>query len=427
MRLKRDRYIKTSKSYGCRLGPKTPYRFIANYDDSPLNYPACREKKIWLVMRHGTRYPGINYIRSIANNLLRVRDEILKNYADGKTELSSNDMILLENWKMTYGEEDAMKLAQEGEEEMIDLAERYQTRFPNLMPEIYKNETYKFKYTETQRTEESARHFAAGLFGWHNSQEVWYPQPEYKDSILRFYKRCSRWRAEVDKNPAARSEVELFLNTQLFAQTLGDISRRIGLQVDYETAVLIYIACAFETAWNRSVESPWCKLLSSSDFQVLEFAEDLDYYWIDGYGHRLTYEQACPALMDMFQFFEAEGGPSVVAYFTHSGTILKLLALLGVAKDEKPLTHESFFRGAEDRAWRISLIDAFASNIAFVQYECVSSGTSILFIHQERVVTLKGCPDNMPCPISVMKALYPDTREECDFDAMCNISRDTSS
>jgi len=36
-----------------------------------------------------------------------------------------------------------MKLAVEGENEMIDLGERYQARFPYLMPETFNNQTYK--------------------------------------------------------------------------------------------------------------------------------------------------------------------------------------------------------------------------------------------------------------------------------------------
>lgn len=62
-------------------------------------------------------------------------------------------------------------------------------------------------------------------------------------------------------------------------------------------------------------------------------------------------------------------GPLVTAYFTHSGTILKLLALLGVARDDQPLTHDLFSLYADNRAWRTGFIDAFASNIAFVLYK----------------------------------------------------------
>lgn len=28
-----------NRNYKCRIGTKTPYRFISNHDDSPLEYP----------------------------------------------------------------------------------------------------------------------------------------------------------------------------------------------------------------------------------------------------------------------------------------------------------------------------------------------------------------------------------------------------
>jgi len=35
----------------------------------------------------------------------------------------------------------------------------------------------------------------------------------------------------------------------------------------------------------------------------MEYAEDLDNYWVDGYGYQINYQQACPTLKDMFNFF----------------------------------------------------------------------------------------------------------------------------
>ncbi|XP_076386855.1 multiple inositol polyphosphate phosphatase 1 [Megachile rotundata] len=409
------------KSYRCRLGTKTPYRFISNYDDSPFEYSGCSPTKIWLIIRHGTRYPGKKYIPTMIEKLPKLKQIILDNYKINKTSITEEDAALFANWKVKFTENDMMKLAEEGEDEMINLGERYQARFPTLMTEIYDNQSYKFKYTATQRTEESAKNFATGLFGRHGSRKVWYPEAEHKDPILRFYKRCQRWRSEVDKNPAALIEKEKFLKSNVYRKMLQDVSKRIGYQVDQETAHIMYMICGFETAWQLDTESPWCKIFSMHDFKVLEFAEDLEYYWIDGYGHKLSYEQACPALRDMFDFFESNEGPVVSAYFTHSGTILKVLALLGVAKDDQHLTHDVFSLYADDRAWRTSIIDSFASNIAFVLYNC-SGILSVLFIHQERPLFLPGCPLNVPCPLSIMKALYPNHEEECQFDTMCSIN-----
>ncbi|KYN27390.1 PREDICTED: multiple inositol polyphosphate phosphatase 1 [Trachymyrmex cornetzi] len=418
-------YSKHNDSYRCRLGSKTPYRCIANYDESTLEYPDCVEKKIWLIFRHGTRYPGKKYIPRMIEDLPELQHVILKNYENGATNLSADEAALFKKWKLTFTQGNMMKLAVEGENEMIDLGERYQARFPSLMPEAFNNQTYKFRFTATQRTEESARHFAVGLFGWHNSKNVWYPLPVYRDRVIRFYKACPRWRQEVDKNLDAKLEKTKFLDSKIVRNMLDNIKKRIGLNIDYETVNLMYTTCAFETALNQSIISPWCKIFSSNDFKIFEYVEDLEFYWIDGYGYPLTYEQACAVLKDMFDFFGSNEVAVTTAYFTHSGTILKLIALLGLAKDAHPLTHDSFvLRKKEDkRAWRSSIIDTFATNMAFILYDCEYYGPSVLFMLQERPVYLPGCPKDMPCPLNIMRAIYPDRDEECQFDAMCHITK----
>lgn len=77
------------------------------------------------------------------DELPRLQNIILKNYEDGKTRLSADDAALFKKWKPVFTLTDMMKLAAEGENEMIDLGERYQARFPSLMPEVYNNQTYK--------------------------------------------------------------------------------------------------------------------------------------------------------------------------------------------------------------------------------------------------------------------------------------------
>ncbi|XP_033329855.2 multiple inositol polyphosphate phosphatase 1 [Megalopta genalis] len=411
--------------YRCKLATRTPYRFIANYDDSILEYSGCTPKKIWLMVRHGTRYPGKKYIPSMIKMLPKLQQTILDNYQKGETTLNDEDIILLKDWKITFTEDDIMRLADEGGNEMIDLAERYQSRFSSLMPELYSNKTYRFKYTATQRTEESAKHFATGLFGRHNSYKVWYPEAEHKDPVLRFYKRCERWLRDVDNNPDAQEEEGHFLKSEAYTGMLRDVSERIGYQIDHEIANLMYMMCSFETAWIPDTESPWCRMFTLNEFKILEYAEDIKKYWTDGYGYKLSYEQACIALRNMFDFFREVDGPLVSAYFTHSGTILKLLAAVGVARDDQHLAHNLYNLYADDRAWKTGVIDSFASNIAFVLYNCSSSGLSVLFMHQERPLYLSGCPLHVPCPLSIMKALYPDHEEECPFEAMCDMDEDS--
>jgi len=76
------------------------------------------------------------------DELPQLQHIILENYKNGTTSLSANDAALFKKWKPAVVLSDMMKLTTEGENEMIDLGERYQTRFSSLMPDIYNNETY---------------------------------------------------------------------------------------------------------------------------------------------------------------------------------------------------------------------------------------------------------------------------------------------
>lgn len=168
--------------------------------------------------------------------------------------------------------------------------------------------------------------------------------------------------------------------------------------------------CAFETAWYPAWShdpSPWCTLLDDASLRTIEYLEDLDYYHIDGYATPLTYQQACPALNDMLHRLSANDNaandivadflssgpdpaerpvrksptvsiPPATLYFTHSGTMLKLLALLGLYRDANPLAGRRDDDDNDDadvlttfaeRQWRVGRIDAFASNLAFVMYK----------------------------------------------------------
>jgi len=127
-----------------------------------------------------------------------------------------------------------------------------------------------------------------------------------------------------------------------------------------------------------------------------------------------------------------------IFYFTHSGTILKMLGLLGLYKDEDELRHDNYLK-MQNRQWKTSQIDAFGSNLAFILYKyyiyifdgyycyftiyafrCNNDVAKILTLHQERIVRLKGCEDNL-CLYDTFKQLYETQLKNCDFNQMCNI------
>ena len=87
---------------------------------------------------------------------------------------------------------------------------------------------------------------------------------------------------------------------------------------------MMYTMCSFDKAWRPKELSPWCAVFSRDDLevtnhinlknngtmnlsfnaiQVLEYREDLEYFYEDGYGFSVNYEQACVPLNDVFKIF----------------------------------------------------------------------------------------------------------------------------
>lgn len=124
--------------------------------------------------------------------------------------------------------------------------------------------------------------------------------------MFQFYKLCNRWQIEVDKNPQTFDNVRKFLKGNEMLAALKNVQRKIQqFDISVNDVRLIYTICAFETAWNRHKEaSVWCQLLDKNSLEILEFAEDLEYYWNDGYGYNLTYRIACPTVQDLFKHIE---------------------------------------------------------------------------------------------------------------------------
>lgn len=409
------------------LATKTPYRFVANKDDSPPVYAGCSPVKFWSMIRHGTRNPSDSIIRRMNEKLPLLRDEILKRHHEGKGSLCRHELRQLSKWSPQLEESEEKKLTHEGEDELLLLGERFQKRFPHLLPEVYSNSSFKFQFTATQRAEESARSFTVGLFGRRISKHVWFPGGIYRDPVLRFYKLCENWRKSVDKNPEASKEQRKFAQGSEMLKVQEEVTNRLGLSepISFDDIFLMYVTCSFEIAWFPKQHSPWCSVLSDYDLKVLEYAEDLDNYWIDGYGYEINYKQACPPIKDMFSFFSSSDTKErAVLYFSHAGTMLKMLAHLGLYRDAEPLLASNFNQMLHNRQWRVGQISSFASNIAFVLYSCRNENTAldyrILTLHQERPVRLPGCPSNEDlCNIDTFEEAFSSSINNCDFQNMC--------
>lgn len=78
---------------------------------------------------------------------------------------------------------------------------------------------------------------------------------------------------------------DMIQSLQYKVQEILGLSRNITSK---ET-LLMYQTCVLELAWNpQSNSSPWCAIFDETGFNVLEYPEDLQDYWKDGYGFPIT-------------------------------------------------------------------------------------------------------------------------------------------
>ncbi|ENN71133.1 multiple inositol polyphosphate phosphatase 1 [Dendroctonus ponderosae] len=409
------------------LAVRTPYRFVSNSSLHKVNYEGCIPKKVWMLVRHGTRNPSKSNLEPINSRLPIIKNNVLNSKKVPNDFIKNRDLDLFKKWKWTVKLEDEKKLTHEGEDEMLLMAERMQSRFPEVFENVYSNTTYKFKYTFSQRTKKSAFYFAAGLFGKKTAKDVWFPDPIKADPILRFYKLCKKWKETVKAPVHENGEHKKFQESPTMAKVASEVTERLGLttKLNVSDIYTMYITCGFETAWNKRPKSPWCSPFTEENLKALEYIDDLKHYWQDGYGYQLTYQQACPAFGDLINYFNAEAAfPKVTVYFTHSGTLLKMLAHMGLYRDQNHLTASEFGNMA-NRKWKTGLIDSFGTNLAFILYEC-DGVKKVLTMHQENIIKLPCCPESDLCEYEKIYDFYSESIESCDFDAMCDESHSDS-
>lgn len=400
---------------------KTPYIFSrGSFSPEALVPEGCEAVQAWHICRHGTRYAGDSDIVQFEAELPRLQKLILEASDAGKGELCPEDLSNLQSWSLgVLNVSWASILAPEGEQELQELAARYKLALPTLLDYSFSNESFKFRHTASQRTKASARAYARGLFG-ETGDTIYMPEPLDPDPVIKFYDLCSKYIKEVDDNPEATIEAKMFQEGPEIAKVVQEATRRLGINITFGDAETMYDACRYYKAWDPAALSPWCAAFTPENLKVLEYWEDLLYYYEDGYGHAINYESACPPIQDLVQHFrkfvETGQGPRGIFYFTHSGALNKVMTRLGLYKDSVPLTHDNF---DPNRLWRTSHNGMFATNLAFTLSRCEDErGWWVSTLASEKAVQLPGCLSEQGCSWQDFYNFYGQY-EACDFDGIC--------
>lgn len=105
-------------------------------------------------------------------------------------------------------------------------------------------------------------------------------------------------------------------------------------------------------------------------------------------------------------------------YFTEGQGLLRLMARMGLAKDEQPLTYD--MSPSVERKWKTSLMGSFAANVAVVLYNCSDDFKVQLFV-KEDVIHLDQCQQALCTAKEFLNYLGP-VADQCLRDDGCNPS-----
>lgn len=146
-------------------GTKTSYDYVLNGTGESINLPNCKPLQIWLLCRHGTRYPDARTITKMFN-LTHFRDLVMSNHENEQRGLlCDKDLQNLKNWELApeLDSKRSKQLTEQGERDLLSLGERLQAKFPELFV-TNASVKYKFRSTDKQRTINSMKFFMKGAF-----------------------------------------------------------------------------------------------------------------------------------------------------------------------------------------------------------------------------------------------------------------------
>lgn len=408
-----------------RFSTKTAYDFVKGQNQNVFYYPNCEPVKFYLVARHGARLPPSKSMSSL-KKLVNFRDEIIKNYDMRKSKpdrgpLCDRDLSLLRVWQWNNNITDNYDqfLTQQGWSDSRSLALDYQHSFKQLINNIYAPSDFLFRVTNTQRTQATYKAFVSGLFGDGAFEHVKLADTPEKDYLLRPYDQCPKWNEKI-----AYDEAKKFEESEIFQKLVKDVSTKLGFKYTLEADQIddIWDMCRYEQSWKILELSAWCSVFSPAQVEILEFKEDLKYYYKSGYGKALNQKIPCELIKDMLTRINSTENPKVVAYFTHSAMIQTFLTALGGFDDKEPLLADSYWK-AKYRKWRVSQFGPFSANVAIVRYNCPNEQVRdrVTFFINQVALDLPWCTDAL-CDLHKFMEQYKEFLNGDCIDKFCSES-----
>ncbi|KAG4066312.1 hypothetical protein HA402_000536 [Bradysia odoriphaga] len=332
----------------------------------------CTPSKLFIYGRHGSRLPSSSDTLRMINIHESLKARVIENYEAGRTQLCQQDMENIRNWtinpNITVGRNS--ELVETGWNEWKGIGQRFRDAFPTILSLPYNQSLFLFRATDRQRTAASLQGFADGVFGeWQNVQFEPITDP---DLLLRPNDDCPLYDA-VRNNFI---EMDAFESGPEYAEMLDQVNRKLGFfganQLNSRDVRTVWDFCKFEQGWDPATPSPWCAAFSIANHAVMDYLEDLEYYYGMGYGGDvpLFANMNCHITQEMLRFLQSSDPLEHIARFynSHSRPLQLFLVTLGLFDGDSPLTRHNFAQQTF-RQWRSSYIAPMASNLSIVRFE----------------------------------------------------------
>lgn len=393
-----------SHALSSRLSSKTAYAMRRTLPACPSIYSigdpvGYHASYMWLLARHGTRWPTVKKMASI-NNLssLFTRSDLPK---DHWVKDWVSPMLNMENM--------AGRLHPIGTTEMRSLGQRLRARFPSLLAQSYdcnQSSSIPLISTALSRTSESAEAFAQGFIP--DKPVSIFKAPKYNDPLLRPFDLGSDHNGYMKHAKDVKKQLKAWKSTFLSQMTRKiDSSLRLGERSSTE----------------EDVDALWQLLLTEGgllhDFKIgslfdprvidiLEYMDDVDLYARRGPGYKINLEIFEPLLQDLIQSLRSAGRtvggwtPRSRLLFAHCETLIPFLTLLdpmifntghtqATQCFDSSLDFSAAVPFAEDRAWRSSAISPYGSNLAIILYQSSAANNKsqiVRLAYNEQIITL---------------------------------------
>lgn len=418
-----------------RYGTKTAYEFVRGKDGNQFIIPHCTPVQFWGIFRDGARLPPPDIMRLIPE-LETFRDGVITNSEVRHTGgLCQADVENLRYWNkdrvVPLSLSRASDLTIQGVEDIKILAGRWQERFPKLFSTEYNPNDYKFRHSDSPQISQSIKAFVNAIV--HRGNEVHYEPASYNESSYDPVTKCSAWQTEVNNNKT-NEQANVFIQKEEYKMLLQNVTSRLGFlySVDPKLIRAAYEICRYDKATEIAKPSPWCAAFTKENILLLEYLEDLTYYYKEGYGNPLSKKLGCKPIADLMKQFTDviehpdQPHPKALISFVNGSMIDLLVTALGAYEDPVPLTADNYHTPLiQRRKWRTSNINPFSANIVSVLYKCQQGEPNqVMFFQNENPMELQGCSVGL-CNWSYLKNTFGNIGKTCNLE-FCNDASKTA-